>query len=564
MCAVVGLSLTAATLPGAEPLSVEYRWLREPDLNIAWMSVEPQPILRVAPESIQSPSAKERFEAARAILRLSDQPSPARAPLLEALIGRLEQGEPQSAVGTACLAAACELDDGTNAERLWKIAGEDVAMRPIVEQACIRWRSSLPCPLWRSFLVDEKSTELELGRALEGIGAAGGQEDLPLLIKIVSDADRPPPLRLLAARAIGQLSRQEQLTLAEQLSSSSAENRQLLALAVLGHQPTPATTQFVLQLAERGTPLAQRHAYQWLCEVQPDLAREKAAAFASHPDPWVRRASLEQLARFDESDDQVKDVHLQLRLLGDGLGDIHSGVRNRARELLLATWSRSDEHQPAAESVVFEQLASDNWQSLEQSLRLAVAMQSTGQVPRMIELLEHPRPEVGITAAWALRHLATETSALEAMLTHAKRMTAQLSTPELGTATVEEHDLRRVAHLLEAFGIRRYEPAQQLLLQYVPKNDHRMGMITRIAGVWACGKMWAGKENRRLAAQLCERITDKSIIVPELDTVRYTALLALGFLGDPETRDVAAIYMGQGSQPVARAAAWAVDRIDQR
>ncbi|MGN6134271.1 MAG: hypothetical protein ACTHOU_07190, partial [Aureliella sp.] len=104
----------------------------------------------------------------------------------------------------------------------------------------------------------------------------------------------------------------------------------------------------------------------------------------------------------------------------------------------------------------------------------------------------------------------------------------------------------------------------EVLLKYVPKNGHRMGMITRIAGIWACGKMWEGKENRSLADELCARIADESVILPEFDTVRYTAMLALGFLADPATRSVVETHGARGPAPIGAASAWALQRIDAK
>ena len=214
--------------------------------------------------------------------------------------------------------------------------------------------------------------------------------------------------------------------------------------------------------------------------------------------------------------------------------------------------------------MVAKGLEADEWRSAEQALRLAVDLELAVHVPRMLSLLDHWRPEVCITAAWALRNLAEEESALDAMLKHAQVLTAKLS----GTADREngfsEVDLRRVAHLLEALGSRQYAPAQATLLQYVPKNGQRMGLITRMAGIWACGKMWQGQENRKLSDELQSRVADNMSMNAELESVRFAAMLALGWIADPRSRETIEEYAVPESSPIGRAGKWALERLEKR
>lgn len=558
MC-IVGAGLwlgSSATAAGTvESEEVQYRWVHDPELNVQWWPAEAKPVLRVTPERLKSGSATDRLEAAQAIVRLGNRDTPARAELLQALLKHLARGEPQRHVRAAYAAAACRLDDGSHAEQLWKFMGDDALARPAIEQAFIDWGSPAPLTYWREQLVDRTASESSLLRALNGIGAAGAASDLAALVEIVTDATRDAAVRLVAAKAIGRLSPSDQLVLAQRLRTSSATG-DLMALYVLGRRSSPEINAFVLDVAQHGGAPAQRHAYQWLCELQPEIAQSKAMEFAQHSDAEIRRLSLEQIQNSDGGE--------AIASLTATLSDIHPTLRHRARELLQDRAGRGPEHRQAVEGAIAEQLRLDQWRPLEQTLRLAVDLELDEHVPRMLELLDHPRPEVCITAAWALRHLASDEQALEAMLEHARVVTAKLESDAPQSPGVEEPDLRRTAHLLEAFGIRRYAPAQEVLLKYVPKNGHRMGMITRIAGIWACGKMWEGKENRSLADELCARIADESVILPEFDTVRYTAMLALGFLADPATRSVVETHGARGPAPIGAASAWALRRIDAK
>jgi hypothetical protein len=124
--------------------------------------------------------------------------------------------------------------------------------------------------------------------------------------------------------------------------------------------------------------------------------------------------------------------------------------------------------------------------------------------------------------------------------------------------------LRRIAHLLEAFGIKRYAPAQAMLLVYVPKDDQRMGLITRMAGLWACGRMWESRVNRPLAKQLITCISDKQSMFPEPESVRFAATLALGWMADPETREAVIAQQENLPSPIAPATQWTLQRFQQQ
>lgn len=553
--AILVATLGAVPLHAVEPLPIEYLWQTEPRLDVPWFHHVEEYAPPANPAQIHSPSASQRMAAAQAIIRAPGNSHFDAPQLRQAIIERLEAGESQPNVRAELVAALCALDDGSAAERLWKRLGDDQLVLPILEQACIRWRKPLPLEIWRERLRNHQGSHQEIARALEGLGAAGSQEDLALLITAVQDKTQSAPLRLVAARAIGRLSTVDKLPLAKALRDSNAEQADLLAVEVLGKKSSAEIKEFMVDIADQGDPVAQRLAYQWLCELEPATAQAKAAAYSEHADAEIRRMSLLEINKTEQSE--------AIKVLSLALGDVHPALRELARTQLLSRSSRSADHQRAVEEAIAEGLKHSDWKTLEQCVRMTVELEQKVHVPRLIELLENPRPEVCITAAWALRHLATEEKSLAAMFEHAQPLVKRLQGEGRDGAILEEFELRRLAHLLEAFGKRRYQPAKATLLVFVPKRQS-MGLITRMAGVWACGKMWEGEENRSLADQLCERIADKATMFPEQESVRYTATLALGYLADPETRQALVANNENKPTPIAYATEWALMRIDDK
>ncbi|MCC6508938.1 MAG: hypothetical protein IT423_07515 [Pirellulaceae bacterium] len=538
----------------AEPIRVEYLWQSQPTLPFVWGIIENQPMVRATPGQVQSEHISERMSAAQAVLRVPKSPGFDQAQILTSLINRLSSGEPDLLVRAEMIAAVCELDNGQHAAMLWKLSSGERLLQPIVERACIGWRNNQPLAQWRARLKSMTASEQELLQAVDGLRATGTAEDVPQLKRMVTDATLSISLRLGCAHALGQLSNTSELELAKQLRGSGAQHAELMAVHVLASSPPKAVTEFVQDILNRSAPEAQRAAYRWLCEHDQIVAQKRAMEFIKNVDPEMRSMAILQITAADNSD--------TLPALFDVFSDEHPARRNQAREQLLICSERSPEHLQSIAKLLTEALKTDQWRPVEQAMRLAVELQRAEHVDRLLELLDHPRQEVCITAGWALRHLATEEDTLRAMLAH-----AELWTNKLGSVTeaptVEEPDRRRVAHLLEAFGHRKYEPAKDLALKYVPKNLG-MGLITRMTGIWACGKLWEQGENEKLTRELEARIADKNNLFSELESIRFAATLALGWIADTDSRQALVVNDEPRPSPIHFATAWALSRVDQR
>src|SRR3981081_4194523 len=92
-------------------------------------------------------------------------------------------------------------------------------------------------------------------------------------------------------------------------------------------------------------------------------------------------------------------------LLGARLQDAHPDVRKKARLRLLDLAANKELHQHVLDEGM-RVLAGQDWRDLGQATILRAQPQHRPAAKRLVELLPADRPEVFITAAWALRKLA--------------------------------------------------------------------------------------------------------------------------------------------------------------
>jgi hypothetical protein len=159
--------------------------------------------------------------------------------------------------------------------------------------------------------------------------------------------------------------------------------------------------------------------------------------------------------------------------------------------------------------------------------------------PRITELLDSPRTEVEIAAAWALKSLAIAET-LPVLLERTRRQTAARRQHEPLPAGIDEE----VAHLFELFGVTKYAAAEPLLREHVPKQFD-VGVFSRAAAIWSLGQLYAGVPDEKLGVQLIERARDLGrppADPPEMLKVRQMSLVAIGQMKDlSRTADVQAM-----------------------
>ena len=529
-------------------IPIALNWNVEPKLDVNWRTEVQAGKLDLDVRHFDSPLADVRLNAAQKLLRSLQHPSLDRKVLSDAIARRLEKGETQLAVQKALVSSLCEVDGGSHASLLWRIASTEPELSSIVERSLVRWKSPLGLELWRSRVGADHSNDQNVLLSCRGLAVVGTQDDLLRLVKEVESPLRNDAIRFEAALAISALSQSDLLPLAQRVREQNSSTSNLLAALLLRTQPMdrngPSVQAFYDHLLESGDGPAQRVAYEWLCEYSPDRAHVIAFEMLSKQDTGIRRQAVALM--------RTKHDEQSFRTLIEALNDTNSDIRQMARENIVFFANQSESNERKVIEMIDVVLGRKNWQAKEQCIRLAVEFKQSQYAPRIVELLDHPESDLTIVAAWGLKHLADDENVLSEMLRHAEKW----------AETFNEPHAIRVAHLLEAFGIHRFAPAQALLLRCVPRTD-KFHMVNRISGTWATGKMWDSQSNPGLLSQLHARISDKNNLSPESESIRFAATLSLGFVADPSSRPILDA-MNEPDQPIGFATEWAIRRIDER
>ena len=179
---------------------------------------------------------------------------------------------------------------------------------------------------------------------------------------------------------------------------------------------------------------------------------------------------------------------------------------------------------------------------------------------KLVELLEHPRPEVNMHAGWALMELAQDPAILASFVPHVEKATSFMEANGV-KPPLYKTDTIRLSFLCEAFGRNKYEPVQNLLKRYIPKNDFKLGYPSRASAIWALGQLNKGKDDQALRNALFERIADLSPFMPEDELVRFACILALGEMGFDDGLPTLKQFNVGKPFPIGHACDWATEQI---
>ena len=251
-------------------------------------------------------------------------------------------------------------------------------------------------------------------------------------------------------------------------------------------------------------------------------------------------------------------------LLARRLADEIPSIRRQVRKDLLRR-SREPEFRKLVDKIISQAISAPQFEAAEQAVILIVELKDMSREKDLLELLDHPKPEVSIRAAWALSILARDVGTLEAMRVHAQSWTDKVMSTTSPMQRLET-DEQRISFLLEAFGSQKFQDADALLRLYIPKADgvKRLPSRTRLSAIWAIGKLYANQANADLRQQLEDRVNDMAPVVPELLEIRFVSAIALGRMGDKEATDTLTKYIGQSGDTLHEACNWALRELAQQ
>ncbi len=511
-----------------EPIMMRHCWEFIPDLGVQWLDkiegkISPDESLYYG-QLLASSDSGDIIQAAQwyaAVANLLDDQ--AKQTAFQQLIELLNREKLNRQVRQSIAAATMNCFAGTDeqAKKLWESTKEDPTIRPSVEQWMIDQKRTLAVDLWKSRLVDRKTSELELGLALDGLAVLGIKDCASDIERLILGESLAPPLVLQACRSLGVLTEANQVELARKLSKSRYPTHDLLAALVIVNHKDDQAKQLMTELLQSNFQPAKRLAFQWHISHSPADVPILAAGFRNEADSGIRRMAIDQLIAIDTSE--------SLTSLGEYLSDDNANNRMAARDGLARPEKGSAFPSQLAE-IIDNALFLEFGPGSEQAVELAVKIQAKQFVPKLVQLLDHSILEVRVRAAWGIVALELERPEdIEAVYQRCLLLTERIIS-DGGKAGVDGSTL--LAYLFESLGKARYQPALPMLRKYIPK--HVMPPLPRASAIWSIGRILEGSQDAPLARELEERMLDNGP-EGELLPVRFTSALAVGFLRNPDS-----------------------------
>lgn len=548
------LSLAAAL--GTSTFAADYRvdWAMDADPRIELpepSTVFSDKLLPLWLQALSRPEADTRRLAAEAIARAKrlgmQGLETAVGPLEEALKAAGDEPELVMSCAQALVAVDARQAASALAERL---EGGGVDLARIVEPALAAWDYEPRRAVWLARLSEARASRSRTILAIRALGFIREPRAAQGLRQLVADETLPVGLRLEAAGALGQIVENGLAETAAQLAkdhgqqgSPAGTSKKLMAVRMLARDSGAHAQSLLAELAIVDEPAVAAAAAGRLFEIDPDRVVALAERLLASPDAGARSVAARALV--------TRPTDAAITRLIPVLDDPHPDVRG----FVASSLARLADQEPLHSAIfagVITGLAGEGWRSLEQAAWLAGTLDHEPAADRLVELLSHPRPEVLVTAAWALRKLAMPQT-LPAMLSVATRRSG-----EAFTAGVDE----QVALLFEAFGLMRYREAEPLMMSYIPLVEGKLK--SRPAATWAVGLLHEGQNQPQLTTLLRQRIEDAAAFPPveKIDVRRMAAVTLARTRATEALPTVQTMAVKFADQPYTRAITnWALREL---
>ena len=386
--------------------------------------------------------------------------------------------------------------------------------------------------------------------AIESLVAVSAGESVPQLRRLVQRPQLDPGLRLAAARGLGRLVSEGLEHLAAALAKGTIPDR-LAAASLLSSHDSAETRDVMVNLVMDPEPAVAAIAGRRLVVIDPLLLEGVSRTLAINADPNVRRIAAEAIVLQRRAD--------AVAFLGGMLDDPAPLVRSYVRDQLIAL-ERDPALREPVRAAAASMLDTDQWRGLEQAALLLGRLDHETSAKRLLKLLEHPRAEVQVAAAAALRWLAVpETLAplhdRVVQFTDAKHAA---DPADLEMRKYKAINGAKAVQIFQLFGQLKYRTAHDLLMRYVPKSAP-VDTEARVAAVWALGYLYEGKENEHLATLLVDRLSDEAGNNPEQVSVRRMCAVSLARMkAHSHLESIRSFYRPNYFDEVVLACRWAV------
>lgn len=542
--------------PRTDP-SIGWRQFEDPNViehysERAWPAEMQLPWVQ-ALEIEESDLRRETADTITFAVRLGMVPLPEfKARLLTVVQDKDELAATRLSATSALL--ACDFQDV--AEELHKVMLDaPFTMRIMIEKGLAEWKYEPVADLWLRRLSDGESDPQLFRAACYGVGRLGETEAIDSLAKLVDSRALPITKRLQAAEALAEIvvstgTGFETLKgTSEQLLQSAKHDRDanlLVGIKLLVGQTNRDSVAILEKYADQSWGVVRATALNELLRLEPSAVVSRAERDLENSDANVRRAIVDGLL----TDKSARSV----ALLGRALNDMVPEVRRAAREHLLA-FAEDSSWKDAVIDEANGAIQSELWRSIEQAAIILTRLEHRKVRQRLVELLEHARPEVYITAAWGLKHLAEPDWAPQ-LFRGLQNYLARLE------AASEIQVCYAATHLVEAMGMLGYRESLPTLSKMVPKGSPYY-LQMRCGAIWSIGKLCDPETDVELWKAVEQRFLDYTSLPPEEPQVRAMAAVALGSMkaiGSLEVLQDRAKAEGRETMVGSRAA-WAVSQI---
>jgi HEAT repeat protein len=537
-----GLRIVCPVLPAAD-LEIDQPMHRNPQLGkVIWRKTFSERLKPLWRQALERPEAELRRVGADTVAIAVQRGMSGLEEMEQPLLAILESDQ-DPVVRRAAAHALIAIDARGTASRLYSAAQSDgMALALIVEPALARWKYPEIQESWLGRLQQEDAEKNMLLLAIEGLGSVGEPRAVDRLITLLDDRLRSPEIRLAAARALGQIATRQ---LADETSptpfgASIAETAKrliarqerpecvgrLLAANLLPTARDPATLKTLRSLAVDSESTVALASLEKLRNIDSTLALPFVATATKSADANLRRLAAELLTGKGDAD--------AVQQLTAFLDDRNPAVRRLVAAKFVEFGSRPELRQvvidqsmqwlqaplPPSSGPERKGLSSNAWRGTEQAIMVLGSLDHEPAVWRMMRLLDHPRPETAVAAAWGLRKLHVP-DALPELLVRAEGLRRQLD-----SAPPPRQVSEQLLQIVQYFGEVNYREAEPFLRRFVPSSlslDYRV----RAAAIWALGLMYANQPDTDLAAMFAARLAD---VPPPGDRplVRRFAAISLG------------------------------------
>ncbi|MEO2092107.1 MAG: hypothetical protein ABGY75_21850, partial [Gemmataceae bacterium] len=359
--------------------------------------------------------------AALAIALAHERGMPGLTAAIPKLTRNLEQEKQPPAAALATAKALVALDAKQSAAPLFtRSQSESASFRELVEPALARWDYRPAREVWLSRLTAARPKfDRDLVLAIRGLAVVREEKAAPRLADLARSPEAPPAFRLEAARGLVAVRPTgTDVPLARLTTDAAARSTvtRLVAATLLRQHAGPEAVKLLQALAGDPEPAVAVVAVTRLFETDPAAVLPAFDAVVASPDEGVRSVGVKVLATHPTPEN--------VRRLGDRLDDPHPDIRVEARRALRQLAAEPDRKAGVVEQAV-RAVGEKSWRPQEQGAMLLAQLGLTGEVNRLLPLLDSDRPEVMVAAAWAVRVLDVPDT-LPPVLEHVNRLADRL------------------------------------------------------------------------------------------------------------------------------------------